>query len=584
MDNKPPEPMPNGMPPLPDSEHPLSNDSQVIPPTEQSISSFPQQPTPSPAQQPNSTPIPAPISQPLTPSSVSPMPSPQPKLTQQTPVQTVNNQAFVSGTENSAQPYVPPINSIPTQSAASAQIFSGDFSANLPPQETQSQQPFAQNNATFGTMKPHRPRRKKLLVLGGVVVLLLLLGGGYIFAFYLPNQPDNVYKTAASRSGKALNQVVNKVTDKSKLDALKKSDITLSLNAKYGKDSFSGTFDAKFDASHTDTGLNFVAKSTGVPDKALTAKVLGEVPAGTQYPNIYFQLTGLKSFGLDTFLPGISDYDGKWIAITSGYLKSLGTVPTAAQLNKKTLTTDDFAELAHVATTTTVDYVFTTDSSKAVFTKKSFVGKEKVDGLSTYHYQVTLNTDHLKTYCKALVDSVYSTNAYKKLPYVDENNVDKEKDSAKKDCDSSSPDSTVSKTDQEVSPDSLKTYDLWIDAKYKLVYKVRIPDSSNKEAYTDVGQVYKGGDDVSLFVAFHDGKNKTDGKFTLDTNLNNSTSKGTLVITGGTGDNTYDFKMTLDAKPYTGEIKIEEPAGAIPFQDVLKRFGIDPKEFSSGTN
>lgn len=543
MDPNQPNPRPGNPPILPSSNQPVTNQPVIIRPTIQP----PSVPTP----QLDSTEAAAPLdNQQLAQNIPSGPPTEQPFIVvqpeiQMSPQPVTPDQTFTTSPPN------------PTLVSAS-------------PPSRQYQQAPQPSYPVMGTMAasgapPGKSKRKKLLLAGGAIAFFLVLASAVAFGYYLPNQPDNIYKTGVNRSAKALDKLVNAATEKSKLEAFKKSDITLSLDAKYKNTSYSGSFNAKFDGSKADGGINFVSKQASKPDQTFSAKFLGELPAGSQYPNIYVQLNGLKALGIDNYLPGFAAYDGKWIAILSDYLKSLGTAPTAAENSKKQLTTDDIAELARAATSVTVDYVFSAEPGKAVFEKKSYVGKEKVDNTNAYHYKVGLNKDHLKAYCKAMINKIYSTNAYKKLPWVDEKTVDKDKQAALKDCDSSYNDI---KTDT--------TYELWVDAKYKLIYKIRIPDAADKETYTDIGQVYKGGDSVSLFAAYHNGKDKTDDKFTLDTNLKTNTTKGTLTFSGGEPDNKYDIKITLDAKPYNGEINTNKPTGAIPIQDVLKQLGIDP--------
>jgi hypothetical protein len=196
------------------------------------------------------------------------------------------------------------------------------------------------------------------------------------------------------------------------------------------------------------------------------------------------------------------------------------------------------------------------------------VGKESVDGKSTYHYKVTLNADHLKAYCSALVDKLYTTSAIKRVPGVDAENLDKDKASDKQDC-------------NKISIKDAPTYDMWVDAKYKLVYKVRITDSKHTDIYEDVGQVYTGGDDFTLFLKFHDGPQKQDGSISMTGNLKTAKTSGEINVTGGSSADAYTIKATLDARPYAGDIDVSAPAGAIPIQDVLKQFGIDPTTWTS---
>ncbi|HSX43781.1 MAG TPA: hypothetical protein VLE69_00570, partial [Candidatus Saccharimonadales bacterium] len=267
-----------------------------------------------------------------------------------------------------------------------------------------------------GAVAP-KSRKKKFLIIG-LVVLFLVLVAGFIFGYYLPNKPDNAYKTGLNRTGYALDKLIKSTTEKSNLESLKKSDITLGIDAKYNNASYTGTFNAKFDTSKANAGINFASTDPDKHNQNFSAKLIGELPSGSQYPNVYVQFNGLKDLDVDSYAPGASNYDGKWIAIMADYLKSLGNVPTADQTSKKQLNSDDIAELAQATVGVTRDYVFTTDPSRAIFEKKSFVGKEKIDGVSTFHYQVTLNKDHVTAFCKAAIDKIYSTNAYKKIPWV----------------------------------------------------------------------------------------------------------------------------------------------------------------------
>jgi hypothetical protein len=443
----------------------------------------------------------------------------------------------------------------------------------FPPQPGFGGQPVAQGSFNTNPMvsPPAKKSRKKLIILVAIILVILLVVSGVVFGLYLPNKPANVYKTGFSRTGKALNEMVNSATEQSKLDAFKKSDVTLDINAKYGQESFTGNLNAKFDASKVNSGLEFKTAGSGQATN-ITAKILAEIPQNSQYPNIYFQVTGLKALGVDSFYPGLSNYDGKWIAITADYLKSLGNVPTAEETNKKQLTAGDFSELAKAFTAPTVDYVFGSDQDKAIFQQTSFVAKEKVDDVNTYHYKVSFNEDHAKAYCKAIVDSVYSTGAYKKLPWVDENNVEKDKDNAKKDCDESDP-----------NQKNLQ-YDLWIDAKYKLIYKIRETDTTKKDTYFEIGQLYKGGDDISLFFNYHSGEENMDGKLGLNTNLKTAVTSGTFSIDGGEGEGKYNVKVTLSAKPLQGNVQVEKPANSIPIDQFLQSLGYSAEDFVSSSS
>src|SRR5690606_10369733 len=128
--------------------------------------------------------------------------------------------------------------------------------------------------------------------------------------------------------------------------------------------------------------------------------------------------------------------------------------------------------------------------------------------VKAYHYKAALNQDHLEDYCVALSHAVLSTDAYKNVTGLTDDEIADEKDRAKEGCKTQAGD-TVKDT---------KTFDLWIDSKYKLIHKVRLYDPNDSKIYTEIGQLYKGGDKLSLFVAVHDDSATTqaDGKFTVE--------------------------------------------------------------------
>ncbi len=419
---------------------------------------------------------------------------------------------------------------------------------------------------------PKKKRKKLLLVVVGVA-LFALLSGGVVFGYYLPNTPQNVWKSGLDRSGQAVNKLVGRATEKETLAAYEKSDVTIDLSGKSGTSSYSGSLNVKYDTSKADGSLSVTAKEQGSADKVFTAKFLGELKAGSQFPSVYFQFSGLKSFGLDTYSPALSSYENKWIAIEESYFKSLGITPEqVTDSQNKQISADDTAEAAKAVAGVTGDYVLTSNPKKAVFDQKKYVAKEKVDGIQAYHYVVAINKAHAKDYCSALIEKVLTTQVYKKTTTSDPATIDSAKKSLIKSCQ----DSVSGIKDSD-------TFDLWIDASRKLIHKIRVTDQNDKESYMDIGQNYTGGNDVGLFVNVHDGKGKSDGKFTISTNLNTRTTKGSLTITN-TGTYPYEFKLSLDAKPYTGDIKVEKPAGAVPIQDVLKALGFDTSYLTSASS
>ncbi len=430
------------------------------------------------------------------------------------------------------------------------------------------------SGGTGSARPPKFAHKRTLFILAGSTLVTLLLTAGAVFGLYVPNTPTAVWSTSINRSGKALDTLVTTATEPKKLQEYKTSELGGTLTAKLQGSTYAGDFTAKFDKTSLDGGLNFTAKNTSGPDTTFSAKVLTQIPANSSYPDMYFQITGLKAMGLDSFYPGVGGYDGKWIVADSAYLQSIGAnYLSGADNNVKNITAADVSEVARASSSVTKDYLFSTDEAKAVLVKQSFVGKETVDGVKAYHYKVGVDIAHAKAYCVALSDKLLSTNAYKKISGSSTTEIADAKKTATKDCPQS--------IDQTLK--SADSFDVWLDGKYKLIYKVRAYDKVDKGIYTDVGQVYKGDDNLSLFVAYHDTKGKADGKFVLDTNIKTNVTTGTLTYAGTSSENPYDVKLTLAAKTSSETVKITKPAGALPIQQLLDKLGVSTGAAASST-
>ncbi len=479
-----------------------------------------------------------------------------------TPVQHPSNQ--FSQPTSSPQPAVsatlvtPQVHSFDVPADQNEPIPSGG----LPPTASSGPMSYSQINSS----KP-KNTKKILLGVGAGTTLLVIILSGYIFGYHIPNQPANVWKTSLNRSGKALDKIVNSASEKETIAAYEKSDMNATIDVVAEGNTAKGAMDVKFGDSKANANFDISLKTEGENEKKLNTKMLFELPENSSYPNTYFKVDGIKSLGLDEINKSVGEFDNKWIAIEAEYLKSLGAPTTSTEkIKNEQINSDDVAEIAKAVTATATQYVFTAEPDKAIFVQKSFVGKEKVDDINAYHYKVVINNENSKKFCEALTEKLYSTKGYRKLNGGSDTEIEKSKTRDVKSCRESGND--FKDTD---------TYDLWVDSKYKLIHKIRFTNKDNPEMYTEIGQTYKGGDEVKMFVNYVDGKQKSVGKFTLETNLKTRTTKGTIVY-GGKGTNPYDVKLTMQAKPYSGEIATTKPNGAIPIEQVLQKFGIDPKQ------
>jgi hypothetical protein len=359
--------------------------------------------------------------------------------------------------------------------------------------------------------------------------------------------------------------VVMDATEAKKLEAYNKSEITGDFSADLEGAKITGDISAKFDEKNSNSSLNVSFAPESEAAKTLSAKLLTELPDDKAFPNIYVQLSGLDNLGLGAFID-TSKIQDRWISISSEYLESIGSPLAEADGDKQEqLTAADVAELTRTASSVSRDYLFNADKDKAVFEQKDYVGKETVDGVSVYHYKINYNVNNSIAYCKALISAELSTKAFKKLSGVDDKAIAEQKKDANKTCEK--------EVKKALKDDKKFQDDLWIDAKYKLIYKLRMHDASNTKNYFDIGQRYKGGDELTFFGEIVETESKGDIDFTLVANTKTNTTK--LSVTGEFESGKSKFKLNMTAKPSTGNVNVVAPTDAIPLQQLLDELSND---------
>lgn len=423
--------------------------------------------------------------------------------------------------------------------------------------------PPLQVEVTGNVSQPPAPRksRKKWWVIGLIILIVLLLAAGWVFGIYLPNKPENVWKTGLNRTGEGLNALINGSSSSKQMEVFKSSSVSGDVSVTSKDVNASGTFSVKGDEKDATSGFTIKLKPEDEQEYNLSADIISKLPANAKYPDMYFRLGGFKDLGLDEFLPGIDSYDGKWIYASSNDIKQYAeSFGASASDSNDQLTAKDYVEVAKNAANTTNRYIFTSDPQKAVLENRQFVGKEKQDGINTYHYKVGINNAHAKAYCKALWDGIATTNAYKKL--IDEKDRTSQRDSFTKGCQKSVDD--IKASDQ---------LDMWIDGHYKLIHRVRFYDTEDKSTYLDVGQNYKGGDSLELFATMHDPTDKVDLNWSQTADSDTNEADGHISMVSKDPDDAFTLEAHYKVKMDTQKLKIEAPANATPLKSVLKKLG-----------
>lgn len=412
---------------------------------------------------------------------------------------------------------------------------------------------------------------KRIMMIGAGVAVFLLVILGYIFGIYIPNKPENVYSTGLDRTGTALEKVVNKITSKEQLAKLESGEVNGTFELKTGDETINGTLAAKYNADKLVANIDATSKLAGQDDQTYGVSVVSEKPDGADFPNIFFKATGVNLLGLDQIIPGIDNYNDKWVEIDGDYAKSLeesfagligGGLSSSASTN---VSSASVAQLAKSLSGVANDYIFTSSPDKSVFVQKEFVGKETVGDTKTYHYKVSLNKENVGTLCKAFNQALIDSDISKSTGDNPEA-VESEKADANAICDEAK---------GNIGDD--ETLDLWIDAKYKLIYKVRFTDQINPETYVEIGQSYKRGDVATLFVNYKDADLKIDAQAVVSTNMKTGASNFKLAVNSNSDEEADKVSLTLslDSKPLNGDIAIDKPKDAVKLKDAANQLGID---------
>ncbi len=413
-----------------------------------------------------------------------------------------------------------------------------------------------------GLSAPRRPWKMIAVIIAAV---LILVGGG-VFGYYLPNRPSSVWSTGMSRSGKALAAMVEKAAEPKTVERYQQSKMQLEASLTWGGSTGKLVWNGASDDKNS-KGKLVLSSSGGSGDFASadyegTLEYLLKYTDTKQLPDLYFKASDLKNISLEDYNPQLAAYVNKWIFVGADSLKDFYPYFEAGEVDKnKRINSQDVADAAKILSETIRDYVLTSDGEKAVIVQKSFVGNETVDGVKAYHFKAGINRENAKKYCEVFVQKMSATSLYTKLA-DSEAQTEENKKAGIKSC-QDGVDATFK--DEYV-------YDVWIDGKYKLINKIRIPaEQGSDQSYTEIGQHYKGGDVISLFTRYHAGGDYPyDAEWTLESNA--ATGMTTSKASGKSpkaDENDVSFEVTFTSEPTRETVDGIVPKDAVPIQTIL---------------
>ena len=447
--------------------------------------------------------------------------------------------------------------------------------------------------------------KKRKVIIVSAVSATILAGAvsAFMFLWFIPNQPNNVWSTGLSRTGKQLDALLETLQDEESIKKLEKSVFTVKGTLTMDAQNYSLDIDSKYDPKNSASTIKIAGNDSQAENNfAIDTEVRTQFVTDAVLPNIYFRLSGFDSLGIDTMFPVFAQYDNKWIAVEQDYLKILsdGTAPVNGQEN---LTEKDVTTIVADVNTVSKEYVFTNDATKAVIQQTQFIGTEESEGITANHYKAKINAANARTYCSSLVDKLSQNAAVKKIVNLPEQEFIAEVQKQKDECDKT----TIDESE----------FDIWIDKKIKILHKVRLYEDLEKakkeaeaekakceadmseysdlmvsdggasfcsyynnkietgERYTEFGQVFKNKDSLLLFAGSKSATNKETSNARADVTINvkDLTAEG-IIKANAEGDNKYTLDVSLATKPFEGTVEASKPEGAIPLQQVLDSIGL----------
>jgi hypothetical protein len=403
---------------------------------------------------------------------------------------------------------------------------------------------------------PGKTKLYKKPLLAVPLALLVLLAGsaGAYFGYYVPNQPQNIWKTALTRTGKGYDKLTQYAVTQFKADSGLKLDGKFQTSGFFSSD---GTFSGDSDK---DNGEFTASVSAGGVKVNTDVRLL---KSSTSTPDIYFKIDGIQGLGdlVSGFIGpqyknAINNLNGKWYFIDHSLFDQI----SSGNGNNLQISSADVNSVLKAIGDASKQNVFTSDPDKMAFTVKKEVGKEKQDGRSVYHYVAGINKDNLKNYINALCDNLKQSNLKKYF------NGDAQSTADAIGC------STASKSVDNF--DTSRTADVWVDLHTKLIHKVRITDTKNKDNYFELVQDYQGGDKFPFAMNFHSKDsgltNDSSINLTLDTKANSLEFKAQTTDSGA--DN-LKASAELTISPHSGKVNVQKPDGAENIIQLLNDLG-----------
>lgn len=397
--------------------------------------------------------------------------------------------------------------------------------------------------------KPAKTPPKKWLYVGLSVLLVLVGVAGFYFGYY--NNPSVIYSQSLSNTGKGYDKLMEYVEKESSKD-YKGYEFSGSYKYSLGMGiSAEGELKSKAYDNNSITTLSLEYDKVNIKGEARTIKTDGKTP------DVYVKASGLSEIGSLLGTPEvdnvISKVNDQWVFIDHQLFEALSQQASGGAEEPETPGKAEVLDALKAFGEVNKDYVYTTKKDKAVLRVVEKKGGEEVDGHNTYRYEVGFNKENVKKY----IDAQKKAMAQSKMgDWLKKNNY---QDDVNKAFD-----------DMKESANEIKekdTFDIWMDTKTRLVYKVRV--SEEAKSYTDIGLDYKGGDDYPFFIA-----GKADSfKAVFTATLNAKTNSIDFDISASDASGAGSFSFESSYQPNNDQVKVEKPTNAKSFDQLMQELG-----------
>ena len=393
--------------------------------------------------------------------------------------------------------------------------------------------------------------KKRLFLFGGVALVVVALLAGYTFAFYLPNRPENIFKTGLERTGQATDKLLDYADQQ-----YGKTYKTIAFDGSAKVVSPSGSFDASAKGAISKDKKATASIDTDIMGEKVHGDFRAIVAKDQTTPDVYLKVTGIKNM-LTAY--GMQGLDGKWVVVDHTIFD------TFLQRVQQTKSTDEdtptYAQV-HDATlkvqAVNKQYIFTTDKNTAVLGNEHFLGKDSLNGRLSYHYKTGYNKAHLEAYVDALKKAVDESqlNVWAKAAQRKNASELLNLDHMKQ---------TVSRAKPGY------TFDLWIDSQTKLVNQLTFANATDGAGKITFAQNYTGGSKYPFSLTATGMENDKPVEAALHITIDSATDKissdFSATQSGDSGKTTITANFSLT--PSSDDLNVEVPKGAKSLTELI---------------